>query len=170
MEYHNTYTYIIESQKFYKIGKTKNISRRLVTFDTQNPIFKLIRLYDSDFEIILHRIFADKRFKLEWFKLSKKDLQFIDDLARNSNIKNLSTDIIYRVSGMFGKEADEVRKKRNNRERKVKRVAENGDLLGRWSSIKEASVDTGYNVSTLHNATRLNRKYANSYWVYDVDI
>jgi len=62
-------TYIIKSGKYYKIGKTKNIKRRINSYNTTNPDFKIIRLIDAGVEKILHRLFKDKRHRHEWFLL-----------------------------------------------------------------------------------------------------
>ncbi len=91
------YTYIIESQGYYKIGKAKDVDRRLKDYNTHNPVFKLIIVIGSDCEKYLHLRFATKRFKYEWFKLLQEDIKWIrdnqtriDTFITEENIKELT--------------------------------------------------------------------------------
>ncbi len=72
------YTYIIESQGVYKIGKAINVENRLSGYRTHNPFFKHIVTYEGDYEELLHKKFKDKNVRLEWFKLDEGDLSEID--------------------------------------------------------------------------------------------
>jgi len=72
-------TYIIKdnSNNIYKIGKTKNISKRFSTLSTSNVNLSLEILIRGDEEKFLHLFYKDKKVKNEWFYLNKND---IDDL------------------------------------------------------------------------------------------
>jgi thymidine phosphorylase len=78
------YIYIIKSKNLYKIGRTKNLKNRFKTYRTENPfeikvIFqKKVNDYIKE-EIKLLTKFKDKNYKGEWFKLDKKDIQWIKE-------------------------------------------------------------------------------------------
>lgn len=77
------YIYILKFEKYYKIGKTININKRLEIISPEMPEKpKIIRSYksgniDKD-EKYLHEIYKEKRTNGEWFLLSDDDLQEID--------------------------------------------------------------------------------------------
>lgn len=64
----------------YKIGVTKDLSRRIKTFNTSNPqgfdIFNIVHC-DKPYQLErkLHATFKNKRFAREWFLLTNKDLR-----------------------------------------------------------------------------------------------
>ena len=73
------YTYIIESQGLYKIGKARDVAKRLKSYKTHNPVFQLIKTISGDYEDQLHRAFYKKRSHLEWFKLTEEDVTDIEN-------------------------------------------------------------------------------------------
>lgn len=87
--------YIINTGKnLYKIGKTRDLQKRLASYHTHLPVmFRVIRQYAStnmsDLEECLHIIFQHKRVKGEWFELTKGDLVICDNIARNYALTNL---------------------------------------------------------------------------------
>lgn len=70
-------TYVIESSGYYKIGKTQNLPERIRSYETCNPLFKVIVTLDCDCESMLHKKFIDKWHRNEWFSLSKEDVDYI---------------------------------------------------------------------------------------------
>lgn len=78
----------------YKIGKTRDLQKRLASYHTHLPIlFRVIRQYPAinmeDLESSLHIVFQHKRVKGEWFHLSGDDLQICDNIARNYALTKL---------------------------------------------------------------------------------
>lgn len=66
----------------FKIGKTKNIQKRMNIFGVKLPFEnKLIYLIQTgnhhQTEVAFHKHFSDKRLEGEWFALSKEDLSWI---------------------------------------------------------------------------------------------
>lgn len=67
----------------YKIGRSKNIKRRIRNLVSKNKTrITYMRSWPIDVENKLHGIYARKRVKGEWFNLSKED---VSDLLCNSN-------------------------------------------------------------------------------------
>jgi hypothetical protein len=75
------YTYIIESQGYYKIGKARDIVNRIESYRSHNPVFEIIRCYEGDFEKELQTVFLDKIVFREWFKLTAEDIVKADGHA-----------------------------------------------------------------------------------------
>lgn len=81
--------YIIKTGKnLYKIGKTRDLLKRLTAYHTHLPVlFRVVRQYIasnmSELEESLHIVFQHKRVKGEWFQLTKDDLIICDNIARN---------------------------------------------------------------------------------------
>jgi hypothetical protein len=71
------YTYIIESQGYYKIGKATDIDKRLASYRTHSVMFKVIKIYPVNYEKVLHHLFTNKLYKLEWFNLDENDIRNI---------------------------------------------------------------------------------------------
>lgn len=74
--------YLIKCSEWYKIGKTKNVDRRMKTFGEALPfkqeVIHVIRSDDySALELELHSRFADKRMNGEWFALLPEDVEYI---------------------------------------------------------------------------------------------
>ena len=78
------YTYFLKSQEFVKIGKTHSLEERIVMYETHNPSFEILRTLEGDYESEMHNLFKEKCHKNEWFKLEKKDIEYIlsDDLLK----------------------------------------------------------------------------------------
>jgi T5orf172 domain. len=79
----NGFVYLIEAENgIYKIGKAKDINKRLQPFSVRFPMkWSLVHYFASkDYsaaESSLHRRYASKRDVGEWFKLSKVDVDYI---------------------------------------------------------------------------------------------
>jgi hypothetical protein len=75
------YVYILRSETgHYKIGRTTNPEDRLTTFSVKLPFrvnYELVISSDHhrQFEIELHKRFADKRIDGEWFALTTEDIE-----------------------------------------------------------------------------------------------
>ena len=84
----NYYLYLLKDEsKNYKIGITGNLKNRFKSINSSNPTVKIVMYkitIGTNFgqlqnkikkdEDILHRKFAKKRTKYEWFKLGKRDI------------------------------------------------------------------------------------------------
>jgi hypothetical protein len=73
------YIYIVESAGFYKIGRAKQLDRRVWEFKTEYPlpVYLIWACWVADAvadEQRLHHQFADKRVRGEWFNFSTEDL------------------------------------------------------------------------------------------------
>jgi len=72
----NVYVMIDKNTGLYKIGRSTNPTRREKTLQSEKPTIELL-FHNSGFhfdETALHRKFADKRVRGEWFKLDADDL------------------------------------------------------------------------------------------------
>ena len=96
------YIYLIKSTdtSFYKIGVSKNPTKRLRQHQTGNPsVLKLLYQYGSDsaykIESILKRRYSHLKKEGEWYDLSvKEDTQFIVDCARiEKSLSDLKTEV-----------------------------------------------------------------------------
>ena len=80
--------YIIESEGFYKIGRTKDIKARCRQYMVENPhpmkILFSIKVKDCfETEKKLLELYKSKRHRGEWFKLSKTDTKIIKNYLIN---------------------------------------------------------------------------------------
>lgn len=81
------YVYVIQHEKHYKIGVSKNVSKRITAMKTNTPVniqlvhsfFVGIEVYANAYgwEKLLHHYFASRRLNGEWFNLTKEDVQWI---------------------------------------------------------------------------------------------
>ncbi|MES1159745.1 MAG: GIY-YIG nuclease family protein [Bacteroidota bacterium] len=91
--------YILKTGKnLYKIGRTRDLQKRLASYHTHLPIlFRVIRQYPAanmaDLEESLHVVFQHKRVKGEWFELRKDDLVICDNIARNYALTKLQKQV-----------------------------------------------------------------------------
>jgi hypothetical protein len=87
--------YILKTGKnLFKIGKTRDLRKRLAGYHTHLPIlFRVVRQYPAEnmqeLEESLHIVFQHKRVKGEWFQLNEGDLQICDNIARNYALTKL---------------------------------------------------------------------------------
>lgn len=72
------YTYIIESQGLFKIGKTGSMKDREAAYKTHTAQYRVIVVYDGNYESYLHEKFKHKHSHLEWYKLDEKDIEKIE--------------------------------------------------------------------------------------------
>lgn len=77
------FVYLIKAENgLYKIGKTKNVSKRMQPFSVSFPMkWELIHYFQSlnytAAEQALHKKYADKRNTGEWFELQPEDAAYI---------------------------------------------------------------------------------------------
>ena len=83
------YVYIIESQGYHKIGKTRDPRYRTKQYTTENPPsieMSLIYTFDvtscEEVEKYLHKRFSNKRVRGEWFKLTQEDLLLVPKMIK----------------------------------------------------------------------------------------
>ena len=74
----STYVLLDPMTGWYKIGKSKNIKRRLSVYCV--PQFEVVLVADGDIEHKVHKAYKDKRLRGEWFKLEDKDLEQLQKL------------------------------------------------------------------------------------------
>lgn len=75
------YVYVIQADKFYKIGISKTPKRRIkqyteMPYEIKEILFERINGY-QELEYFLHNHFENKRIRGEWFSLNSDDLDFI---------------------------------------------------------------------------------------------
>jgi len=80
------YIYLLESGGLYKIGRTANFQRRMVTYKTESPLpVKVISSFHTsdtiEAEESLLEEFKEKRERGEWFALDDKDIQRFNALG-----------------------------------------------------------------------------------------
>ncbi len=78
----NKCVYVLECQGLFKIGKTTDLRYRAEQLQTASPFdFHLAHtIYSEDYaaiEMAMHRIFATRRVRGEWFALSQADIERI---------------------------------------------------------------------------------------------
>lgn len=150
-------TYIIKSQGYYKIGKTKDIATRLKVFNTHCFEFKLIKLIYADIETLLHTKFESKRVKLEWFKLSKSDFKKVDKLLLqlsdvSCDDNDEKWDSFYRDIGYRKRFSIESRAKMaKSKHKRIASINNDGDIIRIFDSIKEASQELAIPETTLRS-------------------
>ena len=87
--------YILKTGKnLYKIGKTRDLQKRLATYHTHLPIlFRVVRQYPAanmdELEESLHIVFQHRRVKGEWFQLTDQELIICDNIARHCALSKL---------------------------------------------------------------------------------
>ena len=82
-------TYIIfdKNTKLYKIGKSKNVDKRLCTLKTGNLNLVLVNSYEHIQEKELHRLYKHKKIEREWYELSSQDILDIEELNFENYVK-----------------------------------------------------------------------------------
>ncbi len=87
--------YILKTGKnLYKIGKTRDLQKRLASYHTHLPIlFRVVRQYAAanmnELEESLHIVFQHRRIKGEWFQLNDQELIICDNIARHYALDKL---------------------------------------------------------------------------------
>ena len=79
------YVYLFKADCYYKIGKTINVVRRAneLSLPFEVEIVHTILVSDMNYaEMYLHHMFAKKRIRGEWFRLSHNDVEYICSLQR----------------------------------------------------------------------------------------
>jgi len=76
------FVYLARVGKYYKIGSTGNIKKRLAVLQASNPrkvhlIIAAVFVDYKDVEKTMQKRFQKKRVSGEWFELSKEDVSFI---------------------------------------------------------------------------------------------
>lgn len=159
-------TYVIKSQGHYKIGKTMDLGMRLRSFNTHCFDFKLVKLIYSDIEALLHVKFAKKRVKLEWFKLTKKDLAMIDklllelgDIESSDYDENWEPRDTNQGKKIFSREsrrkmAEAAKNRVSKRGKKIASITECGDIIEVFTSAQEAADSIGKTPATIRNCCK----------------
>lgn len=79
------WVYVVQADKYFKIGISKEPKKRIKTLGTEMPTpLTTIRLFETEdmkkLEEALHNVFAFKRIKGEWFALDESDVEYIKGL------------------------------------------------------------------------------------------
>lgn len=120
------FVYILKEHKYntYKIGKTKNVEKRLNEFHVKLPYETTVEnlIFCKDHhkaEILFHELFKGKRLDGEWFRLTEDDLEKI-------RILSLPTKLIQAITGETNKISENYHKGNANKNQKS------------WFTLKEA--------------------------------
>lgn len=84
-----TAVYVLKSDKYYKIGVSSAISKRIGMLQTGNPYtIELIhqKYFTSSVEAYkeekrLHLLYKDKQVQREWFELTLEDIEYIQEIS-----------------------------------------------------------------------------------------
>jgi len=86
------YVYFVKSEFGYKIGRTSDIKSRMNMFGVKLPFdvelyayFKSMK-YEK-WELLLHKMFADKRINGEWFDINEEDFKAIEKEVKENNME-----------------------------------------------------------------------------------
>lgn len=74
-----TYLMLDKNTGFTKIGRSIHPKKREVTLQSQKPTIILLKVCDDNVESELHKKYAKKRQRGEWFKLSQEEIKTIID-------------------------------------------------------------------------------------------
>ena len=105
-------TYLLFDGRYYKVGKTSNLEKRIKSIKSANPDTILISYKNEDIEQYIHNKFIDYHYCGEWFKFDYTwDLMdllfhFDNDFYTLYCSSNLEKDIWVRKSD--GKNYDEI--------------------------------------------------------------
>ncbi|MFA5378284.1 MAG: GIY-YIG nuclease family protein [Dehalococcoidia bacterium] len=91
--------YLLKEEEYYKIGHTTNFAIRIGSIRTSNPrevevitfIETVNRAQAKRLETALHKFFALKRVRGEWFELCSDDIQFFKDFQLATGQKPLES-------------------------------------------------------------------------------
>lgn len=142
--------YILRCLDFYKIGKSKNIKKRLQILKIGNPfalelIFFIPSSDANNLEKFFHEIFEEKKVQGEWFMLNEEDVKSF------SNMKNAihcaSPDMITRIEEEkniylktveLSKEYNQIKRETELLEAKTKIACEYFELYFDWFALSDA--------------------------------
>lgn len=72
-----TYIMFDKATGLYKIGRSKNVFHREATLSGGVPLIQTILVHTENIEAILHKEYATKRIRGEWFSLDQSDISQI---------------------------------------------------------------------------------------------
>lgn len=87
----NGYTYLVQQDKYYKIGFTTNVKKRMAAYDTHAPNFTLLGCIPGNCEKELHKKFSEYHYKKEWFN---ENQDILNEFNKNgvNNLYELMTE------------------------------------------------------------------------------
>ena len=74
---YKTYLMKDNSTGYYKIGRSIDPIHREKTLQCEKPSIKLVKVWDNNIELKLHKEYASQRLRGEWFKLSPIQVKYI---------------------------------------------------------------------------------------------
>lgn len=80
------YTYLIKSSGYYKVGRARNVERRLVAMSLPEKPQVIAAVLCADYgrlEMALHVLLANKRVNGEWFRLTEEDVHAVKHLLES---------------------------------------------------------------------------------------
>lgn len=85
----NGFVYLLEDSSGYiKIGCSQDIKKRIENIQSNNPTIKVLKLIETNditgLESKLHKAFANKRIKGEWFLLTEDDIKQIEKIVETA--------------------------------------------------------------------------------------
>ena len=161
--------YLIESGNYYKIGYCINLKNRLITYDTNNPDYKVITTKDGNRtdEFILHKLCNKFHYRNEWFHKDPEIITVFIEYEYSTWLDRQIQDLIKQETKIRKRERylkTYVSKNRN----KLKQYDMDGNYIQTWTSQKEVQRQLGISVSTLSKCVRGYLKHAGGYkWSYD---
>ena len=83
------HVYLLEDSGGYiKIGCSQDVKKRIENIQSNNPTIRVLRLIETSdiagLESELHKAFANKRIKGEWFLLTKDDIKQIEEIVETA--------------------------------------------------------------------------------------
>lgn len=83
-KWRSVFVYLMRNERngFIKIGCSKSPAYREKTLQSEEPEVSLLFAYlgEPDLERGLHKLFASKRIRGEWFALSEEDIRTVDKI------------------------------------------------------------------------------------------
>jgi len=72
-------TYLMKDNHngLYKIGYSKNPKNREATLQSEKPSIKMVKIWNKDIELFLHKLYHNQRVRGEWFNLTKVQVKYI---------------------------------------------------------------------------------------------
>lgn len=74
-----TYILLDRATGLYKIGRAIDIEKRVNALSVANPNLSIVLSIGHNVENELHKAYSEKRVKSEWFRLTMKDIEDIND-------------------------------------------------------------------------------------------
>lgn len=155
--------YLMESGKYYKIGYTKDISKRIKVYQTYNPECILVQVKEGTYEdeAILQNLCKAYLFKNEWFHKDSEVLKLFTEYVQKSTPP--SSKVLFRRKAC----KDYYNSRANKTRRVLKQYDKNGNKIAEWNSQREAQKALGIDNTLISKCIKGEIKFAGGYkWSY----